>query len=127
MWPLEGAMVQSLCINWRTTWPVNNRTHCHIITSLSNQFPLIFCLKEWFIKFIQSGMSCQYNIVKIFQISNPGSNYRCALDSEGKLSIKSIMNDWHLISDNICTKINVLLDLFNGREGNISCDGFTGE
>ena len=37
------------------------------------------------------------------------------------------MNDWHLISDNVCTKICVLLDLINIREGNISCDGFTGE
>ena len=37
------------------------------------------------------------------------------------------MNDWHIISDNVCTKIDVLHDLFNIREGNISCDGFTGE
>ena len=32
------------------------------------------------------------------------------LDSDGKLSIKSNMNDWHLIiSDNVCTKINYLI------------------
>ena len=37
------------------------------------------------------------------------------------------MNDWHLISDNVCTNIDILLDLINIREGNISCDGFTGE
>ena len=43
------------------------------------------------------------------------------------LSIKSNMNDWHLISDNVCTKIDVLLDLINIRQENISCDGFTGE
>ena len=53
--------------------------------------------------------------------------YRGKLDSDGKLSIKSNMNNWHLISYNVCTKINVLLDLINIREGNISCDGFTGE
>ena len=37
------------------------------------------------------------------------------------------MNDWHLISDNVCTKFDVLVDLINVRDGNISCDGFTGE
>ena len=57
-------------------------------------------------------------------MSNTGSNYRGTLDSNGKLSIKSNVNDWHLISDNVSTKIDVLLDLINVREG--SCDGFTG-
>ena len=28
---------------------------------------------------------------------------------------------------NVCTKIDVLLDLINVREGNIRSDGFTGE
>ena len=41
--------------------------------------------------------------------------------------IKSNMNDWHIISDNVCTKIDVLHNLINIREGNISCDGFTRE
>ena len=58
-------------------------------------------------------------------MSNTGSNYRGTLDSDGKLSIKSNMNYWHLISDNVCSKIDLLLDLINIREGNISCDGFT--
>ena len=58
-------------------------------------------------------------------MSNTGSNYRGTLDSDSKLSIKSNMNDWHLNSDNVCTKIDVLLDLINVREGKISCDGFT--
>ena len=55
------------------------------------------------------------------------SNYRGTLDSDGKLSIISHINDWHLIFDNVCTKIDVLLDLINVRDGNISCNGFTGE
>ena len=37
------------------------------------------------------------------------------------------MNNWHIISDNACTKIDILLDLINVREGNLCCDGFTGE
>ena len=60
-------------------------------------------------------------------MSNIGSNYRGTLDSDGKLSIKSNLNDWDLIPDNGCTKMDVLLDLINDIEGNIRCDGFTGE
>ena len=138
LWPLEGAMIQSLCVDWRKAlrcvWSVNNITHCDIITSLSNQFPLILRLKKRFIKFISNCLVSQNNIVKIISHvaicnpkSNTGSNYRCTSDSDGKLSIKSNMNDWHIISDNVCTKIDVLHDLINIREGNISCDGFTGE
>ena len=96
----------------RCVWSVNNRTHCDIITCLSNQFPLILSLKDRFIKFIRNGLVCQNNIVKIisqFTICNPmsntGRNYRGTLDSDGKLSIKSNMNGWHLISDNVCTKM----------------------
>ena len=44
-------------------------------------------------------------------MSNTGSNYRGTLDSDGKLSIKSNMNDWHIISDNVCIKIDVLFDI----------------
>ena len=133
-----SAMIQSLCVDWRKAlrcvWSVNNRTHCDIITSLSNQFPLILRLKKRFIKFISNCLVSQNNIVKIISqvaicnpMSNTGSNYRCTSDSDGKLSIKSNMNDWHIIFDNVCTKIDVLHDLINIREGNISCDGFTGE
>ena len=46
LWPLEGAMIQSLCVDLRKAlrcvWSVNNITHCDIITSLSNQFLLFF-------------------------------------------------------------------------------------
>ena len=69
LWPLEGAMIQSLCVDWRKAlrcvWSVNNRTHCDIITSLSNQFPLILRLKKRFIKFISNCLVSQNNIVKI--------------------------------------------------------------
>ena len=79
-----------------------------ILLFLSNQFPLILSLKKRFIKFIRNGLVCQNNIVKIISqfvicnpMSNTGRNYRGTLDSDGKLSIKSNMNDWHLISDNV--------------------------
>ena len=60
-------------------------------------------------------------------MSNTCSNYRGPLDSDVELSIKSNMNDWHLISNNVCTKINVLLDLIYVKDGNINHYGFTGE
>ena len=87
-----------------------------------------------FIKFISNCLVSQNNIVKIISqvaicnpMSNTGSNYKCTSDSGDKLYIKSNMNDWHLISDNVCTKIDVLHDLINIREINLRCDGFTGE
>ena len=65
MWPLEGAMIQSLCVDWRRAlrcvWSVYNITRCDIITSESNQFPLVLSLKKslsissatvWFVKTI---------------------------------------------------------------------------
>ena len=133
MWPLEGAMIQSLCVDWknalRCVWSVNKITHCDITTSLSNQFSIILSIKKRFIKFIINCLYCQNNIVKIISqvaicnpMSNTGRNYRCTSDSDEKLSIKSNMNDWHLISDNVCTTIDVLLDLINVIEGNISCE-----
>ena len=64
------CMIQSLCVDWRKAlrcvWSVNNRTHCDIITSLSNQFPLILMLKKRFIKFIRNCLVSQNNIVKLF-------------------------------------------------------------
>ena len=49
-------------------------------------------------------------------MSNTGNSYRGTLDSDGKLFIKSNMNDWHLVSNNVYTKIDVT-----------SCDSFTGD
>ena len=37
------------------------------------------------------------------------------------------MNDWHLISDDVCIKIDVLLNLSIVIDENIICDSFTGE
>ena len=55
------------------------------------------------------------------------SGDRTEIVKYAKGSFTSNMNDWHRISDNVCNKIDVLLDFINVREGNIRCDGFTGE
>ena len=80
-------------------------------------------------------MSCQDNIESIISqvvicnpMSNRGRNHIiCTLNYDSELSIRPHMNDLHLIADHVCTKIDVLLDLINVRDGNISCGGFTGE
>ena len=62
LWPPKCAMIQSLCVDWRKAlrcvWSINNRTHGYIITSLSNQFPLILNLKKRFVKFIRNSLVC---------------------------------------------------------------------
>ena len=40
-------------------------------------------------------------------------NYGGTLHCDGELSFKSNINDWHLISDNTFTEIDVLLNLIN--------------
>ena len=61
LWPLEGAMILSVCVAWRKAlryvWSVNNGTYCDIISSLSNEFPLILSLMKRFIKFIRNCLS----------------------------------------------------------------------
>ena len=87
-------MIQALCVDWRKA----------LRWVWSNQFPLTLSLQKGVIKFIRTCLVCQNNIVKIisqFAICNPmsntGRNYRGTLDSDGNLSFKSNMNDWHLL------------------------------
>ena len=41
---------------------------------------------------------------------------------DGEFSIKSYMNNWCLISENLCIKIHVVLDVINVRdEINVIC------
>ena len=52
-------------------------------------------------------------------MSNKAINYRYISRNDSELSLKSHMNEWHLISAPVCAKIDVLLDLINVREGYI--------
>ena len=42
---LKSTVVESMCVDWRkelrSLWRVDPRTHCDLITTVSNQIPLI--------------------------------------------------------------------------------------
>ena len=69
MWSLNSTIVESMCVNWRKAlrplWRVDPRTHCDLITAVSNQIPFILSLKKIFIKFISACLSTSNCIVKI--------------------------------------------------------------
>ena len=48
MWSLKSTIVECMCVDWRTAlrsrWRVDARTHCDLITAVSNQIPLILSL-----------------------------------------------------------------------------------
>ena len=73
LWHLNGAAVQSLCIDWskslRSLWGVHPTTHCNVITALSNQIPLISTLQNRFIRFMSKCLSSSNCILKL--ISSP--------------------------------------------------------
>ena len=61
LWYLNGAAVQSLCINWRKSLRslcgVYPTKHCNVITALSNQIPLISTLQNRSSRFISKCLS----------------------------------------------------------------------
>ena len=61
LWPISGAAVQTLCVDWRkalrSMWRLTPRTHYDLITALSSQIPLIVSLKKRFAKFINRCLS----------------------------------------------------------------------
>ena len=66
LWNLNGAGVQSLCVDWRKSlgslWRVHPMTHCDVIAALSDQFPIKVSL-ERFIRFIKKCLSSSNSIV----------------------------------------------------------------
>ena len=50
LWSLKSTIVESMCVDWRKSlrllWRVDPRTHCDLITAVSNQIPLILSLKK---------------------------------------------------------------------------------
>ena len=50
MWSLKSTIVKYMCVDWRKAlrplWRVDPRTHCDLITAVSNQIPLILSLKK---------------------------------------------------------------------------------
>ena len=93
LWYLNGAAVQSLCIDWskslRSLWGVYPTTHCNVITALSNQIPLISFLQNRYIRFMPkclSSSNCILKLISHFAIANrmsaEGRNYRSLIDDD---------------------------------------------
>ena len=104
---------------------VDPRTHCDLITAVSNQIPLILSLKKKLIKFISACLSTSNCIVKIITeiaICNPmscsGDNYRELLDGQGTLNWDPCLLSWKY---NL-TNLRKLIDI---RDGIKECNGFT--
>ena len=51
-WSPKSTIVESMRIDWRkalrSLWRVDHKTHCDLITAVSNQIPLILSLKKYF-------------------------------------------------------------------------------
>ena len=94
-----------MCVDWRKVLTslcrVDPRTHCALITAISNQIPLILSLKKISIKCISACLSTSNCIVKIITeiaICNPmscsGDNYRELLDGQGTLILEPCLLSW---------------------------------
>ena len=118
LWYLNGAAVQSLCIDWRKSlrslWGVHPTTHCDVITALSNQIPLISILQNRFIRFMSRCLSSSNCILKLtphFAIANPMSaadDGQCSNCSVMKCTISS------KAIDNIVSTIRELIYVRDG-------------
>ena len=108
------------------------RTHCDLITAVSNQIPLILSLKKRFIKFISACLSTSNCIVKIITeiaICNPmscsGDNYRELLDRQGTLNLEPCLLSWKYNLTNLRNDMYTFKELIDIRDGIKECNGFT--
>ena len=94
-----------MSVDWRkalrSLWRVDPRTHCDLITVVSNQIPLILSLKFFVIKFISACLSTSNCIVKIITeiaICNPvscsGDNFRKLLDGQVTINLEPYLLSW---------------------------------
>ena len=69
LWELNSVAVHALCVDWRkalrSLWKVSPRTHCDVITALSDQIPLMISLEQRFMKFINKSLSSSNSFVKL--------------------------------------------------------------
>ena len=125
-----------MCVDWRkalrSQWRVDPRTHCDLITAVSNQILLIFSLKKICIQFISACLSTSNCIVKIITeiaICNPmscsGDNYRELLDGQGTLNLEACLLSWNYNLPNLRNDMYTFKELIDIRDGIKECNGFT--
>ena len=125
-----------MCVDWRkalrSLWRVNPRTHCDLITTVSNQMSLILSLKTRFIKFISACLStsnCIGKIITEIAICNPmscsGDNYRELLDGQGTLNLEPRLLSWKYNLTNLRNDMYTFKELIDIMDGIKECNGFT--
>ena len=122
LWSLKSTIVESMCVDWRkalrSLWRVDSRTHCDLITAVSNQIPLILSLKlkKQFISACLTTSNCIVKIITEIAIYNPmscsGDNYRELLDGQGTLNLEPCLLSWK------CNLTNLRNDMYRLRSNN---------
>ena len=128
---LNGKGVSDWCTSWREAlrclWGLNYRTHCDIVTGLSEQLPLLLNLQLRFCKFINKCLVNENEILKFVSnvaISNPmsntGKNYLelYSRHNEGLVVDKVV---WHEKYNTISADIQALVELISIRDGAAQC------
>ena len=136
LWYLGGAAVQQLCTDWRkalrSMWNLSPKTHCTLVTALSDQTPLSIILKKRYIKFLTRNMGSGNNMVRLItclSICNPmsvsGRNYRSVLNHHGVTNMDRSMLEWNDRCIQLSSTIAMLKELIGVRDGHGECVGFT--
>ena len=124
-----------MCVDWkkalRSLWRVDPRTHCDLITAVSNQIPSILSLKKRLTKCISACLSTSNCIVKIITeiaICNPmscsGDNYRELLDGQGTLNLEPCLLSRKYNLTNLRNDMYTFKELIDTRDCIKECNGF---
>ena len=107
-------------------------THCDVIATLSDQFPIKVSLARRFIRFIKKCLSSSNSIVNVVShiaICNPmptaGKNYRSVLDANGDYNTNQMVSSWQYTCESI--KESIRRELIDVRDGYSECVGFTSD
>ena len=128
LWNFNSAAVEGLCIAWRKAlrilFGVSNRTHCHIIELLAGKLPLKTQMIKRFVKFYENCSMSDNAVIKSIvalsrknPLSTSGNMIRCYVQ-EGNILPDLIPK----YNDNVMSTINVLDELIQIRDGQVSCD-----
>ena len=138
LWYLNGAAVQPLCVDWRKSlrslWGVHPTPHCDVITTLSDQIPLIVTLQNRFIRFVSkclSSSNCISKLMSNFAISNSmsaaGKNYRSLKHADGEFNNSRSVMRWTNSSKGIENTVSTIRELIDIRDGYKECIGFSSQ
>ena len=130
LWSLKSTIAEPMCVDWRkalrSLWCVDPRTHCDLITAVSNQIPLILSLKK-IVEYISACLSTSNCIVKIITVIAICKPMSCSRDNyrAGTLNLEPCLLNWKYNVTNLRNDMytfNALIDIMDGIK---ECNGFT--